>query len=141
METKILTTTDKVKNMNTDDIKSLIQKMEKVTKVTNKHADRYILLEFINYGDINSIIFTNKDINNIELVSLLSDLYDWIFPEIKDMEYRIICYEKLRKAMSLKENETILTIASYLYSNGITNEKELINYILLILSKNLKYVR
>lgn len=136
MKTKILTSTDKV-----NDIDVLIQKMEKITKMSNKDADSYILLEFVNYGDINSIIFTNKDTNNIELVSLLSNLYDWIFPEIKDMEYRIICYEKLRKSMSLKDNETILTIASYLYSNGITDEKELINYILLILSKNLKYVR
>ena len=114
---------------------NLLNTLEKITDIKAPEGVSFIKYNVPSIDDKEHIIISLGVDAKQYCVYTLYDLYKLVIPEYDELGIRLQNYVKFRKIYKLTRAETLYTIASYLYINGITDKTDIVNRILYYIEK------
>lgn len=114
---------------------NLLNTLEKITGIKAPSGVSFIKYNVPSVDDKEHIIISLGVDAKQYCVYTLYDLYKLVIPEYDELGIRLQNYIKFRKIYKLTRAETLYTIASYLYINGITDKTDIVNRILFYIEK------
>lgn len=114
---------------------NLLNTLEKITGIKAPSGVSFIKYNVPSVDDKEHIIISLGVDAKQYCVYTLYDLYKLVIPEYDELGIRLQNYIRFRKIYKLTRAETLYTIASYLYINGITDKTDIVNRILFYIEK------